>query len=170
MSPTCPASGTSGRPVPHKTLASLLHQQRLAGVEEHQWHFCESLDCDVVYYTQEGHTRTRADLSVRVGVKEREAPRPLCYCFGHTAASIADEVGRTGASTAVESVTARVKAGDCACETTNPSGRCCLGVLRREVGETMRGAGITGSSSQSQEAVATGDCCEVQKTGGVSAE
>jgi CopZ-like zinc binding protein len=165
MNPTCPVSRTSGRAVPHATLASLLHPQRFAGVEDQQWHFCESPDCDVVYFTAEGHTRSRADLSVRVGVKEREAPRPLCYCFGHTAASICDEVDRTGASTVVASVTARVKAGECSCEITNPSGRCCLGVLRREVVEAMRRAGVSGSSSKPPDAAATGDCCAVSEEG-----
>jgi len=144
--------------VPPETLASLLHPQRLAGTTGHEWFFCASPDCDVVYFTPEGDTRARADLSVRVGVNEREAPRPLCYCFGHTAESIAAEIEHTGGSTVVASVAARVKAGECSCETTNPSGRCCLGELRREVGAATERAGL---SELSPAAVSSDDedCC-----------
>ena len=156
--PACPASGDTGRSLPPETLESLLHPDRLVGVEGRVWFFCESPNCEVVYYTAEGDTRGRAVLRVRVGVKERESPRPLCYCFGHTAESIADEIQRTGASIVVASVAARVKAGDCFCEISNPSGRCCLGELRHEVGKAMEKIGVSESSPPPTAALAA-DCC-----------
>lgn len=58
---------------------------------------------------------------------------PVCYCFGHTPASIRAEIERSGKSTAFATITADVKAGHCACEVRNPKGDCCLGdVLKTE--------------------------------------
>jgi hypothetical protein len=37
-----------------------------------------------------------------------------------------DEVARTGTSSANREITERMRATGCACERTNPSGRCCL--------------------------------------------
>ena len=61
--------------------------------------------------------------------------RLVCYCFGHTVESIREEIDRTGQSTVLPTVAARVKAGDCRCELLNPDGTCCLGELNRVVKE-----------------------------------
>ena len=81
---------------------------------------------------------------------------PLCYCFGHTRRSIADQITATGRSSAFAAVTHKVKAGHCACEVKNPSGRCCLGDVRsyeRDVAQErtgtrapVRGNAVTESS------------------------
>ena len=44
----------------------------------------------------------------------------LCYCFGVSRADFDRNPGTK------DFVTAQTKAGLCACETSNPSGRCCL--------------------------------------------
>lgn len=67
------------------------------------------------------------DLSVRVGLKEVDDPIPICYCFGYTRRMILNEVAETGYSTAADRIKPEVRAGNCACEIKNPSGRCCLG-------------------------------------------
>jgi hypothetical protein len=69
--------------------------------------FCKGLDCPVVYFTAAGEVIHKSDVSVRVGVKEKCSPRPICYCFGHTVESIRDELGRGGRSTVIDSVRAR---------------------------------------------------------------
>ena len=51
------------------------------------------------------------DVTVRVGLKETEPPVPLCYCFGHTAESVRDEIVATGRSTVPERITVEVQAG-----------------------------------------------------------
>ncbi len=155
--PTCPSSGQSGRAVALVTLERLLLPGRVAGVAGRDWLFCDSPDCDVVYFTEgdcdasgvsgvSGATRVRADLSVRVGVKERQAPRPLCYCFGHTAESIRAEFERTGTSTVLASVSEQMKAGACSCDVMNPSGNCCFGDLRREVALVLDSAAHSGAA------------------------
>ncbi|WP_153559298.1 mercuric transporter MerT family protein [Roseimaritima sediminicola] len=98
------------------------------------WRFCPSQDCDVVYFAEEEDTQfTESQLKVPVGVKESSGERPLCYCFGHSVGSIKEELGTKGRSDALEDI--RTKMGDpgCRCETSNPSGSCCLGSVTKGI-------------------------------------
>ena len=96
--------------------------------EDTGWRFCPSQDCDVVYFTEQGDTRfTKSQLKVPVGVKESSGERPLCYCFGHSVGSIKEELGTKGRSDALEDIRTKMKDPGCHCETSNPSGSCCLG-------------------------------------------
>ncbi|MDE3246847.1 MAG: hypothetical protein KGN80_12240 [Acidobacteriota bacterium] len=131
---SCPACGIQGKPVKPLTLRSLLQPHLRSQVQDEVYRFCASPSCALVYYSTDGsQTYARADLTVRVGVKEASAPRPLCYCFGQSAESIREEWVRTGKSTVADSIKAEVKAGNCQCELTNPSGACCLGDVIKEV-------------------------------------
>ena len=102
--------------------------------EDTGWRFCPSQDCDVVYFTEEGDTQfSKSQLKVLVGVKESSGERPLCYCFGHSVGSIKDEFGTKGRSDALEDIRAKMKDPGCHCETTNPSGSCCLGSVTKGI-------------------------------------
>jgi hypothetical protein len=82
----------------------------------------------VVYFDPEiGEVFGKAQLSVRVGFKETEAPRPLCYCFDHSWESLQQEWLATGQSTALATIRAAIRSAGCRCEETNPKGVCCLG-------------------------------------------
>lgn len=131
----CPECGAAARTVGQATLASLLVAQAVACVDSRsQYFFCRTPGCPVVYFTPGRAARfQKADLRVRVGLKETEPPIPVCYCFGHTLESVADEIQRTGRSTVVERIKAEVKAGNCACEVKNPEGSCCLGNVGQAV-------------------------------------
>ncbi len=98
------------------------------------WRFCESQNCDVVYFSETGdRSFTSSQLRVPVGVKEKAGDRPLCYCFGHSVASIKEELRTTGRSDALEDIRAKMKAPGCRCETENPSGSCCLGSVGKGI-------------------------------------
>jgi hypothetical protein len=88
--------------------------------------FCKTPTCAVVYYA-EAAVVERTMVRVRVHVKDAGLDVPLCYCFGHTHRAIAEEIAATGRSGASAAITQEIKAGRCACEVKNPSGRCCLG-------------------------------------------
>jgi hypothetical protein len=107
-----------------------------------QYYFCAAPDCPVVYFPVEPQAPTfqQKDLLVRVGVKERQDPIPVCYCFGVTRRDIANEIRETGKSTIAERIKAEVKTGNCACEVKNPSGKCCLGDVARVVLDARRTA------------------------------
>lgn len=128
----CPRTGTPGRPVPAKTVRALVRDVPVDETDR-PWHYCGDPDCEAVYFDPSGAVIEKSALAVRVGEKEKDAPHTVCYCFGHTVEGIRDEVLRTGRSTVVASITAKVKAGECSCETKNPKGSCCLGDVNREV-------------------------------------
>jgi hypothetical protein len=91
--------------------------------------FCETPTCEVVYYANDAVVES-AMVRVPVHAKDPGLDVPLCYCFGHTRRSIAKEIVSAGNSSASATITREIKAGHCACELKNPSGRCCLGDVR----------------------------------------
>ena len=57
----------------------------------------------------------------------------LCYCFGYDESHIRDELTRSGRTTIPEKIGKLIGEGLCACDTLNPSGRCCLGEVNKAV-------------------------------------
>src|SRR6266498_672495 len=129
----CPRCGKSGKPVKPITLQSLLGPDALARTRSAEYRFCPSERCEVVYFEEGGgRVLLKSDLNVRVGVKETVAPRPVCYCFGHTVEEIDEEVRLTGKTTVLDDIKARMNEA-CWCETKNPQGSCCLSTVTRYV-------------------------------------
>lgn len=96
------------------------------------WSFCPNASCPVVFFL--GRAVIDDDHVVsQVGKKAGSKPMPVCFCFGHTAAAIAADLGEHGRSTIKESVKAAVAGGLCACEHLNPAGACCLPAIHREI-------------------------------------
>src|SRR5882724_2317054 len=138
----CPMNGARSRQVDMLTVKSLVRRLPL-GMPDTQYYFCEARDCEVVYFALDPQAPVfrRDDLPVRVGAKEKSDPIPVCYCFGFTREEIENEITETGRSTVAERVTAEVKAGNCACEVKNPSGKCCLGDVARTASERLNQKG-----------------------------
>ncbi len=160
----CPSCGQNARQVSPATLRALLTEEYAGQIDgqghacgvsndgdeagcqpigrDTSWRFCDSQKCRVVYFSEEGGTTfAKSQLRVAVGVKETTGERPLCYCFGHSVASIKNELQTKGHSDALEDIRAKMKAPGCRCETENPSGACCLGsvsegitIAREELG------------------------------------
>ncbi len=102
------------------------------------FYFCETPTCKVVYFNNDQNIYWyKEDVKLRVGIKETEEPIPVCYCFGWTQEMIFNEIKQKGHSTAIQEISARVKAKECACEIKNPSGRCCLEQVRKVVERGM---------------------------------
>ena len=135
----CPANGTRSKPVDILTVKCLVRRLPL-GMPNTQYYFCEAQECDVVYFTLDSQAPIfrRGDLLVRVGAKTNTDPIPVCYCFGFSRKDIQDEIAETGHSTVAERISAEVKAGNCACEVKNPSGKCCLGDIMLTIKEAKR--------------------------------
>lgn len=135
----CPVNGARSKKVDILTVKSLVRQLPL-GMANTQYYFCEAQDCDVVYFAldSEAPIFRRGDLLVPIGAKATVDPIPVCYCFGFTRKDIQDEVAETGRSTVLDRITEEVKAGRCACELKNPSGKCCLGRVTRETRKCLR--------------------------------
>lgn len=153
----CPSCGKKGKRVSAVTMNALVKDEYVGEVQigppavcestgpgcqpltdDTGWRFCDAVECDVVYFAED-HDQTfiRSQLRVSVGVKETTGERPLCYCFGHTMASIKKKILATDRSDALEDIRAKMKDPGCRCETTNPSGSCCLGSVAKGI-ETAR--------------------------------
>ena len=155
----CPGCGTKGRVVEPITIESLVVEEARRRVGRSDWfRFCAAPLCEVVYFHQETGARISKDeVSVRVGQKETESPRPVCYCFAPTVEEIEAEVLATGTSTVADDITAKCRQGLHRCEETNPQGSCCLGNARRAMKEAEARAG----SAPVPEAGEAEACCAV---------
>lgn len=132
--PACPLTGRATLPVSRFTV---LQHVRAPDLPDVGFGFCDAPSCTVVYVGGDGRLIDKTALRTRVGIKETDDPVPVCYCFGFTARAIVDDAIAHGRSTIREHIAEQVRAGRCACERTNPAGRCCLGTLLR----TIAGAG-----------------------------
>jgi len=132
--PFCPHDQTKGKPVKLITLKSLLLPTALELLEPEQaYSFCPTLNCPVVYFSENGQTFTKADLKVPVFQKNSSEDVPVCYCFDWSIQRIRDEIKQHESSSAIASITAHIKAGRCGCEVNNPQGSCCLSNVRQVV-------------------------------------
>jgi hypothetical protein len=139
----CPSSGTPSKRVGLVTVKSLVRQLPF-GMPRTQYFFCDSAACDVVYFPLDASApvfRCR-DLLVPVGAKQPSASGLLCYCFGVTRGQVEEELRKDGKCTVLERIRAEVKAGNCACEWKNPSGKCCLGSIARAIQDFNRKSGF----------------------------
>jgi hypothetical protein len=118
--------------------------------------FCRTRSCDVLYYDTAGRFVAKDAATVRVGLKERVDPIPLCYCFHFDRADVRREVAETGECTIPARITAEVRAGRCACEVKNPSGACCLGEVNKAVKEAKEAFGRSGEPQPGVVAMARG--------------
>lgn len=145
----CPACNQVGRKVGPETVLALVrpeHGEKVQAAES--WHFCATPGCPVAWYGAGGTRIDAHEARIRIAGKPPGPPTPLCYCFGHTEEEIAAEVARTGTSTVPDAITAKVQAGECSCETSNPAGRCCLGEVRAAVRRHQEALAEAGKESR----------------------
>jgi hypothetical protein len=130
----CASCGAASRPVKRRTVLLMIRPELFDRAGEAKYRFCTGPDCRVVYFTEAGGPCfTTEDLRVRVGLKEKDDPVPLCYCFGFDERGAREEIARTGRCSIPERVTALIRQGLCACPERNPSGACCLGEVNRAI-------------------------------------
>ncbi|MGE4159647.1 MAG: mercuric transporter MerT family protein [Planctomycetota bacterium] len=160
----CPSCGCKGRAVMPVTIESLVVDvARARAGQTDGFRFCAEPSCDVAYFGPESGERVlRSEVKVRIGQKETEAPRPVCYCFEHTVEEVEEEVARTGTSVIPDEITAKCRQGLDRCEETNPQGACCLGNVLRAVKEaqakTNQNAPVAVATNQTSNDPEE-DCC-----------
>jgi len=130
----CPGCGCAGRPVTRKTVLLMLKPAFFDRAGEKSYRFCPNSECPKVYFVSgEDLVFSTDDLRVRVGLKEREDPIPVCYCFGIDDADVRAGIDREGYSSIPQRITDLIRQGLCACPERNPSGACCLAEITRLV-------------------------------------
>ncbi len=129
----CPVCDGKGKAVKQVTIESLLTKEALDRVSDpDDLRFCLTPSCDVAYFHPgTGERLLRQDVRVRIGLKETEPPRPVCYCFDHTVEEIEADVASTGTSRIPDEIAEKCRRGLDRCAETNPQGSCCLGNVRR---------------------------------------
>ncbi|MDD5057485.1 MAG: hypothetical protein PHQ60_06405 [Sideroxydans sp.] len=116
----CPACGQECAEVSARTISHHIKQSWTWTPAAARYFFCDNANCDVVYFGDDGSTLVTAQLRTRIGVKDKTDDRPLCFCFGVNRADFQRDPA------VKDFVIAQTQAGLCSCETSNPSGRCCL--------------------------------------------
>jgi len=107
----------------------MLHQLQFPDnqdIAESDYAFCANRDCQVGYFSS-SDTITKN----RMRAFQPEQQMKLCYCF-----DISESVYRTaledGTAEAIKTfVVQQTKEKLCACESRNPSGRCCLASFKQ---------------------------------------
>lgn len=159
----CRVCEQKARQVRRLTMEHLLKEPALAHLTDRSYYFCATPTCSVVYFSNEADSYFhKSDVKVRVGLKETEDPIPVCYCFDFTEKMVLDEIREKGYSTIIDTIRAETKAGNCACEIKNPSGKCCLGAVVQVVLKALNGRpqrlSIKGEEPAKSPAQ---DCCAV---------
>ncbi len=122
----CPACDQSSLPVSRQTM---LHQVQFPdnqSLPEGDYGFCSNKDCTAGYFSS-----SIVIPKIQLRTFQSEQIAMLCHCF-----DISESVYRTalsnGTSKAMKAfVVQQTKEGLCACESRNPSGRCCLASFRQ---------------------------------------
>ena len=115
----CPANGRTYASVKRKTLLHHILYPWQKTITEQQYYFCTDPDCDVVYYGDDDSVILTDELRTTVWQKSKDKRDTICYCFGITKALARMENIK-------KFVIQQTKDSLCSCETSNPSGRCCL--------------------------------------------
>lgn len=116
----CPVNGVEYPEVPKRTITHHIKQSWEWDGKDQPYYFCDDPDCDVVYFGMDDSVIVRSQVRTVVGEKESSDDAMLCYCYGATMADALQEKGIR------DFVIEKTKVGDCSCETSNPSGTCCL--------------------------------------------
>jgi len=121
--PLCPVCQKPGQKVNQRTVRSLLKQEIDRFIAEDDYFICLSRECPTSYYTKEGISFNKDDLTVAIWFKE-ESPVPICYCENVTDEEILDHVVNRQCCTNIAEIQAHTGANTGKeCATKNPTGR-----------------------------------------------
>ncbi len=69
------------RAVKTDTVRSLIRKEKLGDIIEGGYFFCKTKECETVYFTEDGRTFSKGDLSVRVGTQGNFRPQADMLLF-----------------------------------------------------------------------------------------
>lgn len=116
----CPQNGKQYLEVPFRTVLHHIKEPWNLDFTEQNYYYCDDPNCAVVYFGLDNTIITKPMLRTKVGIKESADDTLICYCFGVTKA---DAISNKQVQPFVVEQTKNAR---CSCETSNPSGRCCL--------------------------------------------
>jgi hypothetical protein len=116
----CPANGKEYGQVSSTTIKHHIKAPWSWNAKDQGYYFCSDPECAVVYFGQDNSVIEKASVRTEVGVKEKSENGLVCYCYGVTKSEAKNNPQTR------QFVIEETKQQQCACETRNPSGKCCL--------------------------------------------
>lgn len=116
----CPINQQDYILVSVKTVLHHIKNSWSANLKEQGYYFCDDPECDVVYFGEDGSVIKKTALRTKISHQEKDDNALICYCFDISKVSVKND------SEIKNFVIQQTKMGNCSCETSNPSGRCCL--------------------------------------------
>lgn len=116
----CPGNGLECPEVSARTIVHHLKEPWAWAPSAGRYYYCGAPDCEVAYFGDDGSVIPKSRLRTRIGAKAEGERDLLCYCFGVSCADFERDPATR------DFVVAQTRIGACSCETSNPSGRCCL--------------------------------------------
>lgn len=116
----CPANGKVYSEVKRRTLLHHISRPWDHALREQGYYFCTDPDCDVVYFGQDNTVILSGQLRSDIWQKSKDKNATICHCFGITKKELESD------ESIKNFVITQTKEAICSCETSNPSGRCCL--------------------------------------------
>jgi hypothetical protein len=117
----CPVNGKPYHRVERRTILHHVSNPWARSIPEQGFYFCTDPECDVVYFGQDNSVIRSDSLRTSVWQKAGLEDSTFCYCFGVTRKQARAD------NTIKAFIIEQTRNATCACETLNPSGRCCLG-------------------------------------------
>ena len=116
----CPANGQEYMEVSVRTISHHIKESWAWVPTARHYYFCDDPACNVAYFGDDDSVILKSQLRIHAGEKGQTGDDLLCYCFGISKADFKSNPALK------DFVVAQTRAGACSCETSNPSGRCCL--------------------------------------------
>ena len=116
----CPANGQEYKSVAQKTILHHITSPWNWTEKQQGYYFCDDPNCDVVYFGEDNSVITKPALRTIVGIKDHKPEALTCYCFGVSNLEAQEH------PVIRDFIVSKTKTGICSCDTSNPSGRCCL--------------------------------------------
>ena len=115
----CPVNQQNYIFVDLKTVLHHIKNSWSAHLKEQGYYFCDDKNCDVIYFGEDNSIIKKSELRTIIFSKENDDAL-VCHCFGvsHKEAMKNPAIK--------DFIIQQTKIGHCSCETSNPSGRCCL--------------------------------------------
>jgi hypothetical protein len=121
----CPRHGANGTLVSITTIQHHLKQPWHWQASDQAYYFCDDPHCEVAYFAEDDSIIKQSELRTEIGIKTQQPDALICYCYG-VSLQAAQE------NPAIKAFVVKMtKQSQCACETRNPSGRCCLKDFRQ---------------------------------------
>jgi Zinc binding domain len=119
---SCPACGSSSKSVDTHTLYHQVRSPENRTIPIDNYFFCPDKKCPIAYFSMTGNPIPKQQLTSYNDILNDK----LCYCFDIDTAEYLLALDTNQAEAIKNVVIQRTKAGECACETKNPSAQCCL--------------------------------------------